>query len=68
VTTHSVLPASKNGQRIKITAQLMDRWLTLYLFDTTLGEKLSRESLWNRQSGKASAIVKTGSLFVVTVI
>jgi hypothetical protein len=38
---------------------------TSYLFDATLGEKLSRESLWNCQDGKTSAIVKTGSLFVV---
>jgi hypothetical protein len=64
VTTHSVPPASKSLQRIKIIAQLMERWLISYLFDTTLGEKLSGESLWNRQGGKASVIVKTGSLFV----
>jgi hypothetical protein len=53
---------------MKIIAQLIDRCLTSYLFDITFGEKLSRESLWNRQGGKASAIVKRGSLFVVTMM
>jgi hypothetical protein len=45
VTTHSVLPASKNSHRIKIIAHLIDRCLNSYLFDTNFREKLSRKSL-----------------------
>jgi hypothetical protein len=52
---------------MKITAQLIKGNLTSYLFDTTLTEKLSQESLWNWQSGKESAIMKTASLCVVII-
>jgi hypothetical protein len=52
---------------MKIIAQLTDKCLTSYLFGTTLGEKLSQESLWNHQAGKASAVVKAGSFLIGSI-